>query len=278
MDWLKEEAKHLKGLNKAERLVRNHYKKFFIKLQSMIERGYSERTLLKFVDKEIKRLGIDLTVTLQVATNTAVGLSVSKNSSLIKQYRDNIDVDLKRINEKLSPKIWNLKENLTDPIHKYIKEGYGSKELAKEIVGEVNATSKGQGVYKEPIKNAERVTRNVINTAYRENDALVWDGLDFVIGKEIHLSNSPKSSARCWICTGLTGEYPKEFVWRFWHLNCLCYQTPILLSDEDYDKWERGELEKLPLIKMNPKKVDWVNQNSYRWAGWKSQPEWIVNF
>ena len=47
---------------------------------------------------------------------------------------------------------------------------------------------------------------------------------------------------------------------------------------EQFKLWEDGKLDKIPYVEMGQDKIDWVKENSYRWANWKDQPRWLVNF
>lgn len=268
---------HLTNISRAERAVRQEFRRFYIKLESLIEQGYPERVIMRMVEREVKKLEKALQTTTTNAMSLATTQSVSKNALLLKSF--GLDGDgLERIKIDLSPNIWKSRENLIDPIRNALKSGLSAADLAKEIVGDINTTHKGRGVYKEPVKNAMRVARTEINTTYHKNDDLIWSKQPMVLGKEIRLSNSPKKKARCWMCRGMAGKYPKEFMWTHWHIQCLCSQIPILMTDEQFRKWEDGKLDPIPYVKLGQDKVNWVNENSYKWANWKEPPRWLVNF
>lgn len=259
-------------LNKSDRHLKTQFKQFYRKLESLIAQGYSDRVILKHLDKEVKKLTRNLTQSVSNSVQIALTSSISKNSQLLKV------VDFERIKVDLTSRIWNEKENIINPVKEALKEGLPSRDLAKQIVDLVNTSAKGQGVYKEPIKNAMRVARTEITQAYRKQDNYTWGKLDFVIGKEIRLSNSPKKHARCEICRNMAGRYPKDFNFIGFHISCLCYQVPIQLSDEDFAKWEDGELDKLPTIDVPKKAINFVNNNRARFAGWKTEPYWLKYF
>lgn len=278
IDFEKYEKQHLLNIAKVEGRLSTEYKKFYAKLIKIIEQGYTERVIMRMVDKEVKKLEKSLNTTTNQGITNAISQSVSKNTAIVSVFKYKPDFDLTRVKADLSPKIWNLAENLIDPIKNALRSGMSAADLAKTIVGDINTTAKGQGVYKEPIKNTMRVARTEINRTYILNDALTYNKLDFVLGKEIRLSNSPKKKARCWMCRGLVGKYPKDFIWDGFHPNCLCTQIPILMTLEQFKLWEDGKLDKIPYVEMGQDKVDWVKENSYRWANWKDQPRWLVNF
>ena len=49
MDWLKFEKQHLTNISRAERAVRQEFKRFYVKLESLIEQGYPERVIMRMV-------------------------------------------------------------------------------------------------------------------------------------------------------------------------------------------------------------------------------------
>ena len=54
--------------------------------------------------------------------------------------------------------------------------------------------------------------------------------LGFVLGQRIQLSkNHPKKD----ICDKLAGDYPKDFVFDGWHVQCFCFATPILIDEDE---------------------------------------------
>jgi hypothetical protein len=57
--------------------------------------------------------------------------------------------------------------------------------------------------------------------------------LDFVVGKEVHLSGAHNIED---MCNFLAGDYPKTFKFSGWHPNCLCYVTSILKTKEEFIK------------------------------------------
>ena len=91
----------------------------------------------------------------------------------------------------------------------------------------------GSGVYKSSAKNAMRVARSETNIAYRRADNERWQQMDFVLGQRIQLSkNHPKID----ICDKLAGDYPKDFVFDGWHVQCFCFATPILIDEAEMAK------------------------------------------
>lgn len=119
----------------------------------------------------------------------------------------------------------------------------------------------GQGVYRSSYKNARRLAATETNIAYRTNDYLRWQQMDFVVGIEIQLSNnhtillqpgertddksqqradgSPKANAvrpLTDICDTLQGRYPKDFKFTGWHPHCRCRAITILKTEDEMAK------------------------------------------
>ncbi len=71
--------------------------------------------------------------------------------------------------------------------------------------------------------------------SYRTADYERWNSQAFVVGIEIQLSNAhPRTD----ICDPLAGKYPKDFKWVGWHPQCICFQTPILITPDEMDKYQ----------------------------------------
>lgn len=138
----------------------------------------------------------------------------------------------------------------------------------------------GQGVYRSSYKNALRLTGTETNMAYRAADHERWKTLPFVIGQEIRLSNQHPQYD---ICDRCAGRYPKEFIFMGWHPQCICYKVPVMMSDEDYEKYEDSLLEgKSPRVRSADRVNDvpegfklFLKEQADRISGWKNPPYWV---
>lgn len=121
--------------------------------------------------------------------------------------------------------------NKPNMLFRRVRNKWGNLELSKAA----KAYHPGQGVYRSSYKNAIRATRNETNVAYKESDSLRWQGLDFVVGFEVKLSNNHTLNGRPFydICDKLKGKYPKSFKFSGWHICCRCYSVPILMTPEE---------------------------------------------
>lgn len=181
----------------------------------------------------------------------------------------------------------DLRQNLQDPnrLFRRVRDKHGNLHLSKAA----KAFHPGRGIYRSSYKNALRLTRSEINMAYRESDHLRWQQLDFVIGFEVRRSER-KRYTECELCSKLVGKYPKEFKFKGWHPQCMCYVVPIM---EDYNSKERSDDRKARLRaalngteyrKYSSKETiqdvpdafkEWVANNVDKQANWASAPYFV---
>lgn len=88
----------------------------------------------------------------------------------------------------------------------------------------------GMGVYRSARKNALRVARTEINSAYHKARNERWQNEPFVIGQYIHVSPQHNIDD---ICNDLEGRYPKDYVWISWHPQCICTSDPITIQGDE---------------------------------------------
>ena len=165
-------------------------------------------------------------------------------------YRDNSEAlqafqQRKERGMNLSDKLWDqsqaYREELQDTISAAIERGTDAITLSKQISKYLSDFPAMQRDYKEKygkaskVQNCEyrsiRLARSEINMAYRSAEQQRWRQLDFVVGYEIKMSGSHPVHD---VCDELAGKYPKDFVWNGWHPNCMCYEIPILKTEEEF--------------------------------------------
>jgi hypothetical protein len=207
---------------------------------------------------------------------------------------------------KLSNRVWNtlepFKSELEAGLGMAVTNGIGAKATAKELKkylqdpdklfrrvrenGKLRLSSAakayhpGQGVYRSSYKNSLRLSRTENNMAYRTADYERWSNLPFVVGIEVKLS---AAHPRYDICDRVKGLYPKDFKFVGWHPQCLCYQVPKMMSDEEYDRMEDAilageepDLEGVTLITKPPAGFnEYVRENRKRIEGWNNTPYWV---
>ena len=88
----------------------------------------------------------------------------------------------------------------------------------------------GMGFYRSARKNALRVARTEINSAYHKARNERWQNEPFVIGQYIHVSPQHNIDD---ICNDLEGRYPKDYIWVSWHAQCICTSDPITIQGEE---------------------------------------------
>lgn len=165
-------------------------------------------------------------------------------------YRDNSEAlqafqARKEHGMNLSDKLWDqsqaYREELQDTISAAIERGTDAITLSKQISKYLSDFQAMQRDYKEKygkaskVQNCEyrsiRLARSEINMAYRSAEQQRWRQLDFVVGYEIKMSGSHPVHD---VCDELAGKYPKDFVWNGWHPNCMCYEIPILKTEDEF--------------------------------------------
>jgi hypothetical protein len=159
-----------------------------------------------------------------------------------------------------------------------VKDAKGRLQLSKAA----KAYKPGRGVYRSSYRNAMRLTRHTINDTYRQADMVRYQTLPFILGYNVNLSNN---HPRFDICDSLTGTYPKTFVWRAWHVQCMCNCTPKLASPEDYDKYEeailKGTAGKYSFqgeVKALPDQFEkYVEDKKGSMDNWKRKPDWVTD-
>lgn len=175
--------------------------------------------------------------------------------------------------------------NNPDMLFRRVRDKHGNLHLSKRAA----AYHPGRGVYRSSARNAQRLTRSEINMAYREADFQRWKRLDFVVGIEIQRSNNLEKRKTCKLCDRLAGRYPKDFKFVGWHPQCMCFATPIMSTEEEFDNDEleslraafRGETKNPPVPSQNTVTdlpagfKEWVEENKDRQQDWATTPYFI---
>lgn len=182
----------------------------------------------------------------------------------------------------ISSKIWSqskeLQDELADAISVSIQRGMSAITLSKRISKYLSNFQELKRDYGEKFGTAIRtkdcqyhsirLARTEINMAYRNAEQARWQQFDFVLGYRIKLSNNHtcKGVMNFYdICDDLAGDYPKDFKWAGWHPSCRCYAVPILMSEDDFDRYNLGEPTKEKPITEMPKQFDeWLMRNADR--------------
>lgn len=224
-------------------------------------------------------------------------------------------------NLTLSHRVWSLQDQAKNEIqiivNNAIAEGWSVKDMRKNVLNylnnpklftmyvrnketgelELSETARkmhpGRGVYRDPLKNAERLLRTEMLSAYRKAEIEQYQNNPLVIGYEIRTSGNHttmkmgKPVPLKDICDRLQGRYPKSFVWTGWHPNCRCILLPITVPDDQLkdffkaqDEGKAAEWSAKHGVKFPSKMQTWFEDNGkriYAVGGdtYKSLPQWI---
>lgn len=247
----------------------------------------SNEKTVAYLDKRLKGVDIPENVTK---------VWYDPNEKALRQFTDR-----KQRGMTLSSRVWNTLEGVNKTIEAIqaegISKGEGSAKIARRLREELrNPTlteAPGKGVYRSPLANTTRLTRTETNRAYRMADHYAWLNNPTILGYEIKLSatQSKKVKARCELCVQMQGKYPVDFVWAGWHPNCLCYKTPILMTREQLNEYQRmiaqgrdseravAALRRRSGVLKEPPAAfgTWVRDNKERVKGWANKPYWMLD-
>ena len=107
-----------------------------------------------------------------------------------------------------------------------------------------------------------------LNRSYRTADNDKYQQLDFVVGIEIHLSNSHKGKMQLGdMCDSLVGKYPKNFKWSGFHDGCRCFVTSILCTHAEMREYlTTGVMKSANEINEMPEAFyDWMLTTNENW-------------
>lgn len=219
------------------------------------------------------------------------------NSDALKAFQQRKDDGL-----NLSAKLWNqskyYKEEMEHAISSAIEKGTSAVKLSKRISKYLQDFPSLKHDYKEKFGKAVncqdceyrsiRLARSEINMAYRTAEQERWKQFDFVLGYEVKLTQNGRHVPD--ICDDLAGKYPKDFMFKGWHPNCMCYVIPILktedqfLDDEDvseiveppknFTDWLESNAERIDKAAENNTLPYWYTDNAQyvdttRWENWR---------
>lgn len=186
------------------------------------------------------KLSEDFKPELEDAITAAIapGIPAMELAAEVKKYLKEPDKRFRRIKEKMED--GTIKWNLSNPAKAY---------------------HTGQGVYRSSARNAQRLARTEINMAYRTAEQKRWQQFDFVVGYEVKTTQNGHHVID--ICDQLAGKYPKDFVFKGWHPQCMCYTIPILKTEEEF--WSLDDAKSVNEISEVPENfTKWIENNGER--------------
>lgn len=235
-----------------------------------------------------------------------IELNSTQKQPLLARNKDALTAFLNRRSNglDLSDRVWKLTNNTKSQLETFLAAGLASGRSADKLATDLkqflnnpdkrfrrirdprtgklilsqpgDAYHPGRGVYRSSYKNALRLARNEINIAYRTADHERRQNLPFVLGIKVNLS---PSHPRYDICDELQGEYPKEFLFKGWHTNCLCFTTTKLLSRQEFIGYMNGgTIPPSKVVNTIPSSAaSFLNVNSDKLKGLKSKPYFIAD-
>jgi hypothetical protein len=216
-------------------------------------------------------------------------------------------INQKRNGLTVSERVWKSFEGVTKEIdvivQNGIKEGKSADTIARELPEYLQDEKKlfrrvrnkktgklewskaakdyhpGQGKYRSSYKNAMRLTRTEINTAYRLAE---WNGYQnnpLITGFEIALSNNTEN--QCDVCKRLAGFYPKWFKWSGWHPQCRCRMIATLITMQERQQLailtlqgKRNEFKAKEITELPTAFKEYLSESRERIANASSLPYW----
>ncbi|MEA1849178.1 hypothetical protein U9K52_09665 [Chryseobacterium sp. MHB01] len=171
-----------------------------------------------------------------------------------------------------------VKKHLREPdrLYRRVRDKHGNLTLSKNA----KAYKPGQGVYRSSMANAVRLTKEENNQAYREADQMRIMQNNDIVGYQIQLSNAHKIVD---ICDDLKGFYPKTFVWKGWHIGCMCQRFTVRKTDKEIiDEINKGinlppESSQNYIADVPEQFKNYMDQNKEKMEAWKSQPSFMVD-
>lgn len=198
------------------------------------------------------------------------------------QFKLNIEQVIEdgiRNRQSVSTVARNLQQYLVEPDKKFRRV----RNAADKLVPSTPAKNyhPGQGIYKSSYLNAKRLAFQEINMAYRLADQAKFKQLPFIVGYEVKLSpNHPKYD----ICDSLQGRYPTSFVFRSWHVFCICYVVPIFADTDEIVAFQEAQKagKRFTFTNVVPNGIParvkrWVRNNSEELERYKRLPYFMAD-
>lgn len=209
-----------------------------------------------------------------IADGIKQGSSAEEISKSIRRYLNDPDMMYRRYHTIKVQKNGKKKDVVTWRRRRIID---GKVRFVEEPLEKV-----GMGVYRSARKNALRVARTEINSAYHKARNERWQNEPFVIGQYIHVSPQHNIDD---ICNDLEGRYPKDYVWISWHPQCICTSDPITIQGDEkkefYKRLMAGEdmsnyVSPFAVLTMPEKYNQYIKDNSEAIvkAGMKGKLAW----
>lgn len=263
---------------KTERRVKSLLNYYSSKMQTLVYSGISNEWESSNTLQDLLVRRVIKSYTRRIGQN-CVKAYYEKNNAAKEAFKNRTIRGM-----SLSQRIWNQREDVKKSLERAlstgIEKGMSAVNLSKRVSKYLNDYPSLAKDYKKKygkaidIQSCEyrsvRLARNEINMAYRSAEQERWKSLDFIKGFEIKMSGShPKED----MCDVLAGIYPSSFRWYGWHVNCMCYAIPIIMSEKEY--WSEGPKELYTEVPNNFNK--WIGDNDDKIKASKSLPYFLAD-
>lgn len=171
----------------------------------------------------------EMAVSNVLADGLKKGTSAANLGLQVRQYLSNPDMMYRRYHRTVVDAQGNKKDIVR--WRRRIVDENGKVRFIEEPLEKV-----GRGHYRSSKRNADRLMRTEINSAYHHANSERWQTEPFVIGIMIELSPQHPVYDEC---DELKGRYPKDFIFAGWHPQCLCMSNPITIQGEEKKEFYR---------------------------------------
>lgn len=263
---------------KTKRRVKALLNFYFNNMQMLVYSGISDEWENSNVFQDLLVRRVLQAYTKRVGQNR-VKAYYDRNNAAKKAFKQRVINGM-----NLSQRIWNQQEDVKKSLERAlstgIEKGMSAVKLSKRVSQYLNDYPLLAKDYKKKYGRAidvsgceyrsVRLARNELNMAYRAAEQERWRNLDFIKGIEIRTSGShPRED----MCDLLAGKFPKGFPWSGWHVNCMCYAVPIVMSEEEY--WSDGPKELYTEIPDNFN--IWISDNADKIKAYKNLPYFLTD-
>lgn len=207
--------------DKAIRVARDTAAATFISNRLKVKKGLNlAQTVWNYCQQT--KSEFEMAMSNTIADGIKQGSSAEEIGKSIRRYLNDPDMMYRRYHTIKVQKNGKKKDVVTWRRRRIID---GKVRFVEEPLEKV-----GMGIYRSARKNALRVARTEINSAYHKARNERWQNEPFVIGQYIHVSPQHNIDD---ICNDLEGRYPKDYVWISWHPQCICTSDPITIQGEE---------------------------------------------
>ena len=171
----------------------------------------------------------EMAVSNVLADGLKKGTSAADLGLQVRQYLSNPDMMYRRYHRTVVDAQGNKKDIVR--WRRRIVDENGKVRFVEEPLEKV-----GMGHYRSSKRNADRLMRTEINGAYHLANCERWQTEPFVIGIKIELSPEHPVYDEC---DELCGLWPKDTIFRGFHVQCLCMANPVTLQGEEKKEFYR---------------------------------------